>query len=215
MSILVNYATKIEYSDGITEIKENGGEWEQALSKKVQEVIDGKITLSNFKTIVFAFNSKSAVQYDFSELIDEIKTDIRLSTEASIDRNFHRPNYSQLWYRHKACRNELLDNKFQYMNQIIRNNKRVCGIGPHAIVLEDEGKKKFHNYIPSTKFCGPDNICDGIELAQELVAKYGEKNIHLHYISTKYINSLVDDDLYNKEVTKKEWEKYHKREFSL
>lgn len=186
MSILVNYATKIVYDDGIKEIDQKGGEWENQLNLQLEKVLDGEIKLEHFIIIANSFNRQSSsIKYDFSQLIEEIENDRKHNKKAIINRQCSSLNYNHLLYRHFECRSEVVENKFDYMGKEIRG-KIVCGIGPHAIVLmDDNGKKDFHNYIPLIHLSGKK---DGCEVARELITKYGDfkNNFHLRYIVRKY-----------------------------
>lgn len=117
----------------------------------------------------------------YEEIIHEMDyNEIVLKTYRKENRKF---DEKSLYYKTAIIYKEITENKYNYMNLKIRN-KFICGIGPRAIVLKEnkDDKPDFHNFFNDISLSADNSTPDGLELAQEIIEEYGDKNdFHIQY----------------------------------
>ena len=117
----------------------------------------------------------------YEEMVREMDyNETVLKTYRKEDRKF---DEKSLYYKTAIIYKEITENKYRYMNSKIRN-KLICGIGPRAIVLKEnkDDKPDFHNFFNDISLSADNSTPDGLELAQEIIKEYGNKNdFHIQY----------------------------------
>lgn len=117
----------------------------------------------------------------YEEMVREMDyNEIVFNTYRKENRKF---DEKSLYYKTAIIYKEITENKYNYMNLKIRN-KFICGIGPRAIVLKEnkDDRPEFHNFFNDISLSADNSTPDGLELAQEIIEEYGDKNdFHIKY----------------------------------